>query len=310
MRYRSLNQTGGTASAVSLILPDVPMREADRIKLIHAALESGINTFEIQSPDPAVAQALAKALGGVDRTLINIALRLTWSRQSAPGRPAGSAAIGAQIETTATRTGLKWLDMAIIDTPDVEPPPPETFAVMQAQRTRGLVRRLGVAGEGAVTLEHINSGLFDVLAMRFNVHSGWAQRNRIKDAASREMTVFACDRYPSRQPLPLPAALNRVGGGFLSRLFKGRDPGRPEGSTYDFLTHTHGWTPEQICLGYAMTEPAITSMQIDPIDVETLKGLAAVPERELPNGVAAQIEMARFSNLDGERPVDKRRLHA
>ncbi len=54
MRYRSLNQTGATASAVSLILPDVNMREAERIKMIHAALESGINTFEIQSQNPEI----------------------------------------------------------------------------------------------------------------------------------------------------------------------------------------------------------------------------------------------------------------
>ena len=310
MRYRSLNQTGATASAVSLILPDVNMREAERIKMIHAALESGINTFEIQSQNPEIGAALAKGLGDLDRRLITVALRLTWSRRAEPGQPSGSAAIAQTIEAMAEQTGLRGLDLAIIDAPDAEPPPPEAIAVLQSARAQGLVSRLGVAGEGEVVQEHIRSGKFDALAMRFNVHSGWAARNRVRDASSRDMAVIGYDRYPSRQALGLPAALARTGG-LLARLLTGKPAPEKVGTTsYAFLNDTPGWTAEEVCLAYALTEPALTTVQIDPVDVAALKALAQVPDRELPSGLAAQIEMARFSNLETESAVDKRRLRA
>jgi aryl-alcohol dehydrogenase-like predicted oxidoreductase len=66
-------------------------------------------------------------------------------------------------------------------------------------------------------------------------------------------------------------------------------------SPYHFLEDTHGWTGEEICLAYALFEPAVTSVQMHADSLERLTRLAAVPERELPTGVAAQIEMARFS---------------
>ena len=311
MRYRSFSQAGGVSSAVSVVLPDTSLREADRIKLVHAALESGINTFEIQSANPEVALALAKALETVDRRLVNVGLRMTWSAEAAQGRPAGTAAIASQIEITTDRTGLKWLDWATIDAPDAEPPPQDAVVAMQAAKSAGRVRRLGIGGEGQAVQGHIQSGAFDILAMSFNVHSGWAARNRIKDASAREMAVIAYDRYPSRQSTELPAVLARAGG-VLGRMLTGRpaDESRPSGSGYAFMNETRGWNADQICLAYALTEPAISTIQVDPHDIDSLQGLAAVTELELPSGLAAQIEMARFSNLETERPVDNQRRRA
>ncbi len=172
--------------------------------------------------------------------------------------------------------------------------------MLQSARAQGLVSRLGIAGEGEVVQEHIRSGKFDALAMRFNVHSGWAARNRVRDASSRDMAVIGYDRYPSRQlTAGLPAALAKTGG-MLARLFTGKPaPEKGRGQRpISFLNATPGWTAEEVCLAYALTEPALTTVQIDPVDVAALKSLAQVPDRELPSGLAAQIEMARFSNLE------------
>ena len=65
--------------------------------------------------------------------------------------------------------------------------------------------------------------------------------------------------------------------------------------TYAFLENTPGWKADEICLAYALTEPCLASVQVRPSSLVELERLAAVVERDMPPGLAAQIEMARFS---------------
>jgi aryl-alcohol dehydrogenase-like predicted oxidoreductase len=78
--------------------------------------------------------------------------------------------------------------------------------------------------------------------------------------------------------------------------------------TYAFLTATRGWSAEQLCLAYALTEPAVASVLVQVDDREHLTELAATTDRDLPPTVSAQIEMARFSaEADAERQQKARR---
>jgi hypothetical protein len=45
-----------------------------------------------------------------------------------------------------------------------------------------------------------------------------------------------------------------------------------------------------------MTEPSLATIQIEAVRPEVIERLAAVPDRELPTGIAAQIEMARIDS--------------
>jgi hypothetical protein len=65
--------------------------------------------------------------------------------------------------------------------------------------------------------------------------------------------------------------------------------------TYAFLERTPGWNVEQLCLGYALTEPSLATVQVRVHDREHLASLAETAERDLPAAISAQIEMARFS---------------
>jgi hypothetical protein len=71
--------------------------------------------------------------------------------------------------------------------------------------------------------------------------------------------------------------------------------------TYAFLNRTRNWTPEEICLAHALTEPSLASVQVSAERVDRIEALAAIPDKELPPGVSAQIEMARFSDADADR---------
>ncbi|HZZ88317.1 MAG TPA: aldo/keto reductase, partial [Caulobacteraceae bacterium] len=75
-----------------------------------------------------------------------------------------------------------------------------------------------------------------------------------------------------------------------------------------FLMSTRGWTAEQICFAHALTEPAITTVQMPVKDVEHMVSLADVPDRHLPSQISAQIEMAHFAaERPDRRAADKRR---
>ena len=64
---------------------------------------------------------------------------------------------------------------------------------------------------------------------------------------------------------------------------------------YAFLDHTYSWTGQQITLAYALTEPGLASVMVQPETPALLESLSEAVERELPAGVAAQIEIARFA---------------
>ena len=81
---------------------------------------------------------------------------------------------------------------------------------------------------------------------------------------------------------------------FWEGVFEAPDPFEGIGG-YTFLHRTANWTAEEICLAFTLTEPAVSSAWIETADLNHLDRLADVPDRDLPPGLGAQIEMARFS---------------
>jgi hypothetical protein len=66
--------------------------------------------------------------------------------------------------------------------------------------------------------------------------------------------------------------------------------------SFAFLHQTPNWNAESICLAFTLTDPAVASVMVDAINPERMEALAAVPERDLPPGLSAQIEMARVGS--------------
>jgi aryl-alcohol dehydrogenase-like predicted oxidoreductase len=195
MRYRSFARSGAAVSAISLVLGDHPGRNEDRVKLIYAALEAGINTFELQSREPAVAASLGEALSAVDRSMVFVALRVGWAKDRNGRRVRDLSADGltGAIETTLARTRLGRLDVVVLDVRDDERLPDHVISALQSTQAAQRVRMLGVGGGDGVD-PYIGSGVFDVLATTYNLQSGWRERNRLKHASQADMaTVVAID---------------------------------------------------------------------------------------------------------------------
>jgi aryl-alcohol dehydrogenase-like predicted oxidoreductase len=262
------------------------LRGADWRKLIFAALESGINSFEIDGVSPALIEGAAEAFSTVERRLLFIG----WRLRSSLDRALKAQAVHDMIDQALDRTGLGHLDLATLDDPDANAFPAETLEQLKALRGARLIRLLGVAGAGDKFDAYVASGQFEAMATPFNLASGWVERNRVRSAVSCEMAVIGLDYWPQTLREAHKAS-------FLPKpsLWRRRTDPLADVGGYDFLRNTPGWNAEQICLAYALTEPSLASVQVTAGSPAEVEALAAIAERDLPTGCAAQIEMARFS---------------
>lgn len=295
MRYRPFGQTGTAVSAVSLALTDMKGWDArDWTALTHAALEQGINAFEIVGKSPALLEGLTAGLGDLERRLLFVGLRLgmpiNGQRDYSP-----QALVGA-IQATVAKTGLDYLDVVLLDDPAEDSLSPEALATLKAERARGSVRMIGVAGLDPAIDFYIATGAFQVLAMPFGVMSGWLDRRRIREAIDREMAVMGTAFVPEGLAGQVAEAKPKRG---LLGLRRNRSNPLEGVGTYAFLDTTPGWTMEEICLAYALTEPSLATMQVTSDQSRRLEAFASVAERDLPAGLSSRIEMARFSHGGG-----------
>ena len=292
MRYRPFGTLGVAVSAISLRLEDQPrLKASDWRKLVYAALESGINSFEFDGVSPALIEGAAQAFSTVERRLLFVGWRLRGSSD----RALKAQAVHDMIDQALDRTGLGHLDVATLDDPDANAFPEETLEQLKALRATRLIRTLAVAGGGEQFDAYVASGLFEAMATPFNLASGWIERNRVRSAMSREMAVIALEFWPH--------ALREARNAFLPKpsLWRRRTDPLSDVGGYHFLHNTPGWSPQQICLSYALTEPSLATVQITASTPAEVEALAAIAERDLPTGCAAQIEMARFSAQEAER---------
>lgn len=289
MRYRPFAHHDMSVSAVSLALTDdFGPRSADAwTELVVAALEAGINAFEIQGRHPAIGQGLAQALTAVERRLLLAGLRV--GPRTIPAQYEAQAfqphIIQAAVQSALTRTRLGYLDLLLLDDPGDADLPPQSLTLLKDLKARGTIRYIGIAGEGESIDAYISTGAFDALALPFNMTSGWRSRLRLREAQAREMAVIGYAPCPiALQPKISPPAKR---GLWRRRPEHQADP-------YGFLGATPGWTVEEICLAFALTEPSLASVQIVAEDIKRVRSMAAAADRDLPAGLAAQIEMARI----------------
>lgn len=292
MRFRPLGGSGMAVSAISLKLTDAPARSTPQawVQLIYSAFENGINTFEVVGRQPALIEGFGQAVQAVERRLLFVALRLGLSLSPAGATVRDFSAEGLllQLEAFLARTGLDYVDAVILDDPRVDELSPPALDGLRAMRESGRARRLGVAGQDDAIDAYISTRAFDLLCTPFSLVSGWRERLRLKAAIDQDMAVLGYDYYPEQfQGGPAAPAKKGLWGGGAKPL--------SGAGTYAFLDRTPNWSGEELCLAYALTEPSLASVQMVAERGERIDALSQVPERDLPAGVAAQIEMARFS---------------
>jgi aryl-alcohol dehydrogenase-like predicted oxidoreductase len=295
MRYRPLGTSGMAVSALTMRLRGEHCPgDANRwVTAVHAAFENGVNSFEIIAPSAELLRGVAIAAEAVERRLICFSLRLPAQIQADD--------VFRLVEGVLKVTNLQFLDLVIADGDgDLHN---DVIWMLEDLRATGKIKRMGIAGQGDGIATHIGAGSFDVLVSPFNILSGWRERLRVRSAAERQMSVIGDDYYPEdARNIAEPKRVKR-------RWFSKPSYALAGLGSYNFLHDTHAWKAEEICLGFALTEPALASVAVDIESAAHLESLAATTERDLPAAVAAQIEMARFSaerSAGTERRTERR----
>ena len=300
MRYRPFGASGKAVSAVSLLLREAPNMSNPSAwrALVFAAMENGVNSFEVTAGSEVMTLGVGEALAAVERRLIFFSWRLR-------GSPAGvitARDIADSLRMCLQKTRAGYLDLLMMDEAAVETLTPDAHSYLNDLKGSGVCLQIGVAGDGPVVERCIASHTFDVLAMPFSLVSDWQARRRIRDASAANMTLIGCDPFPSglhAAPSVRAEAERPMRRGLLG--MRRPDPLAASVGAYGFLQDTPGWSQEELCLAYALTEPAFASIQLEGWRADLIERMAAVTDRDLPTGVAAQIEMARFGQIAAER---------
>jgi aryl-alcohol dehydrogenase-like predicted oxidoreductase len=289
MRFRPLANSGMVVSVLTLVLADSPTRNRPQEweQLVYAALENGVNSFEVVGRHPNIGEGLARAIHAIERRLVHIAWRLgnSYDADGYPARDFSGDGLERATEAILARTGFGYLDAIVLDEPRERELSSEALTRLKALRASGRVRMIGVAGKDDAIDAYISTGVFDLLHMPYSLTSGWKERLRQQAAQSHDMAIVAYDYYPEKL---------RAGASSNAKT-KTKDTNPLAGvGTYAFLDKTPRWTGEAIALAHALTNPAIASIEVVTDRPERLAALGGVPELDLPPGVSAQIEMARF----------------
>lgn len=294
MRYRPFGRSGLALSTVGLRLKAESLNNNRPFmqKLIVTALENGINTYYFDTLDVGILRAAAEAFSVVERRLLFISVTAHESWQSTDATAYALPPLKERLRGAIKDSGLQWLDVLYFGQPGAVMLSEETLAFLRSLQKSNMLRFTGGIGETDDLSELIACGEFSVLQTSFDIDSSWDKRRKIDDAVVRDMNVIATDFYP--------AAYRKASDVIPKEARRGFFGGKPKNplagaGTHAFLHQTPDWTPEQLCLGYALAQSSMSCILIDAESPEHLESLAGVPERHLPSSVPAQIEMARFN---------------
>lgn len=302
MRYRPFGKSGAAVSSVTLSLGGDTLAQGPEAarQLVFSALEAGINAYRLETPDPVLAEVVGQALRQVERRLVCISLNLgNGDGRRALERDFSAEGMTSAIDRTLHASGLGWIDVALLDEPGEHELPQTSLNALKALRADGRVRLLGVSGDGDVMDTYVSTNAFDVLATPYHMNSQWPIRGRMRAAREQDMAIFAYGYQPASfaaaQAAPTAPEPEKKGlFGFTRRAPSAEQTAAMTArDAFGFLNRTPNWTAEEICLAYAMMEPSVSSVLVKAIDDVRLNSLALVPDRDLPPGLAAQIEMAR-----------------
>lgn len=300
MRYRPFGASGAAISTLTLNLGvDALSRGVNAAnELIFSALEAGINSYRLETADPVLAEVVGQALASVDRKLLNVSLELgAGDGRRGSQRDFSAEGMTGAIDRCLHVSGLGWIDVALLEEPGEDELPQSSLNALKALRATERVRYLGVSGSGEVMDAYVSTGAFDVLGTPFHVNVDWKIRSRLRAAREQDMAILAYDYFPAELDTEKKAATvhQPKKGLFGFGVPKTKNEPLAHAGTFAFLHRTPYWTAEEICLAHAMTDPAISSVLITARDAERLNALSSVPERDMPPGLAAQIEMARVA---------------
>lgn len=285
MRYRPFGISGKAVSAISLALGrSGPGDAAGWRRIMFSGMELGINCFDFECGEETQERGIALGFQAVERRLIF----LICTVRAVPSQPFSVERLAENLKRALTRTNAGYFDVVMFDQDVYAALTPKARMLLQRLRDAALVLQIGVRGDAKDLDPAVADPEIDVMSTAYNLTSDWRTRRVLREASAAGMTVIGSDPAPIAMAKPAPQPKT----GLLGRRER-HNPLQGAG-TYAFLHSTNNWKAEELCVAYALTEPAIATLQVGMTQIDLLESLCGVPERDPPTSLGAQVEMARF----------------
>lgn len=314
MEYRCLGSSGLLVSPVCLgtMTFGTPVGEADAVRLVHAAIDMGINFIDTANAYEGYARVLGSA-GGVGEEITGAALkgkREDVVLATKVGSPLGpgqqdrgltASHILREVDRSLQRLATEYIDLYIVHWPDKCTSLEITLSAIEQAQRQGKIRNFGMSNHPAALLCEalwIADKRNWPRVVSSQIPVSLLQRNYQNDLAFCERHQIAVTPYQSLQ------------GGLLTGKYS-RDKLPPKDSraaekpgwvgdvdetTYDKLealeqvAQESDLTLTQLAVSWTLAQPAITSLVVGAKRVEQVEQIVAACDAKIPREHYARID--------------------
>ncbi len=305
MEYRSLGRTGVRVSKLCLgcMLFGRQADEAESIRMVHRALDAGINFLDTANVygRGASEEVVGKALkDGGRRDRVVLATKVHARMDDDPNAQGNHRRhIIQQCEASLRRLQTDWIDLYQIHRPDPSVPIDETLRALDDLVRQGKVRYIGTS-----------------------TYAAWQIMEALWVSKELGLNRFVCEQPPyhpldrriERELVPMALTYgiglipwSPLAGGFFSGKYR-RGEAFPEDSrlagsarhygdaafdvldVFEELAREKGATPSQMALAWNAAQPGITAPIIGPRTMEQLEENLAAAEVEITDSDRQRID--------------------
>lgn len=311
MEYRTLARTGVSVSPLCLgammFGPWGNDDEADSIRIIHRALDAGINfidTADVYSGGRSE-EIVGAALAGGRRDGVVLATKFFMPMGEGPNRSGGSRKwIMREVEDSLRRLGTDYIDLYQLHRPSPDTDVAETLGALTDLVRQGKVRYIGSSSFSGSQI----------------VEAQWASRERNLERFVTEQPPYSIlvrgieeDVLPAVQRHGMGTlTYSPLAGGWLSGRWRKDAAGSPTSSArpsarFDMtspanqrkldvveelavLAESSGITLIELAIAFVINHPAVTSAIVGPRTMEQLESYLPAAEHALPADVLDRID--------------------
>lgn len=314
MQYRELGASGLLVSPICLgtMTFGSPVPEAEAIRLVHAAIDRGINFIDTANVYEGYSRYLGSA-GGVAEEILGKALRdrrdkvVLATKVGAPVGPGpqdrglSSTHILRELDNSLRRLKTETIDLYIVHWPDRHVPLETTLSALETAVRQGKVRNIGASNHSAAQLCEM---LW--LADKY----GWSRIVSSQIPFSLLRREFQPDlEFCRRHQIGVTPYQSLQGGLLTGKYRRGEPP--PAGSRaaekpdwiwptddvlfdrlegLERLAASLGVPPSQYALAWTLSQPAMTSPIVGVKRVEQIEDALAALDVQIPAEHFAEID--------------------
>ena len=308
MEYRPLGPTGVRVSPLCLGTMNFggPTPEPEAIRIIHRALDSGINfvdTANVYNRGESE-RVLGRALQDGRRHRVILATKVHFPQSEDPNDRGNSRRhILQAVEDSLQRLGTDWIDLYQIHRPVFDIPQQETLGALDDLVRQGKVRYIGcsthpawMVAEALAISERHGLARYVTEQPPYNLLDRRVENELIPLAKRYGLGILPwsplamgmlAGRYPSSNGHPEGSRAARIGAWAAERV---TEPGLAASRRVMELAERAGMSASQLALLWVKDQPAVSAPIIGPRTEAQLDDALAVLEMSLDPALASELD--------------------